>query len=234
MAFIQQVETSSAGAPGSLTTGSITTTAGNLLVAVIQYDDLTTPTVTTTQAGGFTAIPGATADTGVGARIKIAAYYATANGGATTFTLTNTSTGLCIYVAEYSGGTIYLSGAGAGAYQNGPGLGANIITTGSVGGSGSVLLFGFSMNAQINATPAPSAGTSPTAFTGRTTVWATRNTVTPTGLPEDAIITGSGAATFGTVSGNQFNLFVTVAAAFSSTPPVTIAGPVPRQLYIMP
>jgi hypothetical protein len=214
MAFVQQVEVSSAAAPGSVTTGSITTTAGNLLVMVIQFDDVQTPVITTSQANSFVRIVGATADTGAGARVKLQTYYATANGGATTFTLTVGGTGMALYVAEYSGGTIYVNGAGNGAFQNGPGSGANTIVTGNVGAAGPVLLFAFSCCAQLNV--ASTAGTIPLAFTGRTTVWGTRGSGTAIGTPEDISITGNGGGTFGITGGGAAELWVSVAAAFST------------------
>ena len=219
MAFVQQTETSSAGSPGSLTTGAITTTAGNLLWIVVTYDDTASPTVSSSQSDVITAAPLAISHS-PGIHAYFAGYYAVAVGGSTTFTLGNlsTTTGMGIYVAEYHvpGASFALSGTGAASATQVPSaIGADLLIAGPVGSSGSVLLLGFSIDSQFNGSVAPTAGTTPVAFTGRTPVWATRNLGTTSALPEDATITGNGTATAGTVSGNQFNNFNTIAAAFS-------------------
>jgi hypothetical protein len=87
-------------------------------------------------------------------------------------------------------------------------------------GTQAALLFGFCVD--VNNTSAPTPGTTPSAFTGRPTVWAS-NAVA---LPEDfrVTVTGTYAATFGSNNTNRFDTFDVIALAFlEATNSVSIA-----------
>jgi len=216
-AFVQQVETSTTSNPASITSGAITTTAANLLIAVTTYDSTQSSVFTSSAGETWTSLVSAVR---AGGNYKLELLWANAIGGSTTFTDTVGLSGKGIYVAEYSNAGHYISGTPQGVLQTGPGVGANTISSGLVGSSGSTLLFGFCFDTQFSAT-APIAGTSPIAFTGRTSVWSGRSGGVACATAEDFNNTGDGAATFG--PGNQFNNFLTVAAAFTLVYPATMA-----------
>lgn len=158
---------------------------------------------------GFPTTSATAYASGTGALIGL--YAQNVSAAATTVTLSQ-STGLNLdglYVGDYSG--IAASGAflgGVGVRQNGSGtVGANLLTTPNVSGvSGTSLLFGFAFD--FAGSLASTAGTSPTAFTGRTPVWTAS-------VPEDSLVTSNVAATWGTNSTDAYDSFYLVAMAFS-------------------
>jgi PASTA domain len=161
-------------------------------------------------SGALTGSPtsSATAFNG-GAQIVVGFYANNAANVSTSLTVTLGSNaflkGLLLadyFVGQFLGASSHFQGGGGS-------VSPNVITSGSVPGAitGSTLI-GFSFDEQGN-TP-PTAGTSPTSFTGRTPVWTTNNSA----LLEDAAVSSSVAATFGTVSGNEFDGFFTIGMAF--------------------
>jgi hypothetical protein len=162
----------------------------------------------------LTGSPTVSANAYAESQMLIGLYAQNAIAAATTITLTETAGSHLdgLYVADYSGiATTNAFLGGASAVRSSSGIGANLITTGNVTGvSSSALLVGFTFDATGGAVP--TAGTSPTVFTGRAAVWNSS-----TSLPEDAIISSNVAATWGTVSGNQFDTFYSGAMAFALT-----------------
>lgn len=213
LVFLQQQENSSAVGPGFIVTPPMTTVAGNLLVVVAETGSDPFTNVISSSAGEVFSASIASALFSAG-HVRINLYWAIANGGVTTFTNTVAGSGLGIYVAEYTTGglTVSVSGTPAGALSNGPGTGANAITSGLLGSSGTVLTFGFCTDAQGHL-PGPTAGT---GYTGRTGVWLPLGNGGTIATPEDKATSGNAAATFTASATNQFDIFLTVAAAFAS------------------
>jgi hypothetical protein len=143
-------------------------------------------------------------------------------GGSLTINLTPTSgNGFGIYVAEYSGLGSLVASSFQSQVQAGPGIGANILTTSSNPNvtSAPAMLWGFSLNANALSTPSPDVGPSvgtTLSYTSRTIGWLGSST-NQVALAEDIRITSTGTnpITFGSVSGNQFDGFATIAFAIA-------------------
>jgi hypothetical protein len=126
-----------------------------------------------------------------------------------------------LQVWEYSGlaTSAYISGSFQSQVQAGPGVGANAITTSSNPNATSApaMVWGISVNSNAfvggSGDAGPALGTS-SSFNSRTVGWI--GTTLQAALAEDIRVTATGtkAITFGSVSGNQFDTFDTVAAAF--------------------
>lgn len=217
-AFVQQQQVSVATQTTPLTLPSITTTAGNALVVTV----LATSGATVSLSGNgntYTQAP-TTGALDSGSSLALMIFYAQNINAGATVVVTSASPGSlhAVYVAEYSGlATSGLLVSSVGNFQAGPGSTANSVTSTSITNSVSAMLFGFTFPDNGTITVLPTAGTSPTAFTGRVGVWATLNgNATAPGIPEDAAISSSAASTFGSAAGAlQFDNFVTVAAVFA-------------------
>lgn len=143
-------------------------------------------------------------------------------GGALTFTLSGAGT-YGLWVPEYSG--LGASPLIAGSFQTGsqgsPGVGTNILTTTTNPNVTTTPAMLFGISANINALTGPNGDAGPSvgttlAYNSRAVGWLGSGSQQGA-LAEDFRITSSGAnpITFGTVSGNQFDTFVTLAVAFS-------------------
>lgn len=217
-AFVQQQEISVASQTSPLTLPSITTTAGNALLVVVFG---TSNMVVTVADGVNTYAQASTTGAIQTGNFALQLFYAQNISAGATVAVATVSLGALdgAYVAEYSGlATSGLLVNSIGNFQAGPGTTPtlNSVTSGSVTNAVSAMLFGFTLPTNSGVTSQPTAGTSPTAFTGRTAVWGTFNGGTAVGIPEDAAISASAAATFGAAAGAlQFDNFLTVAAAFA-------------------
>jgi hypothetical protein len=207
---------SSIGATGS---ASYSATLGNtLLVAVLSGTG--TPGVT----DGFNTYTLLGATTPSFASVFLAIYSANVTtGGSLTVASGSTNTN-GIYVAEYSGlaASAFIPSSFQFGTQVPNAIGANIITTTANPNVTSVnaMLWGFSVdnNALSGTEPGPAAGTSPIAYaaTSHAAGWLGTGS-NQSALAEDTRITSTGSTTpitFGTVSGNQFSGYLTIAAAF--------------------
>lgn len=217
--FVQQTEISVASQTSPLTASAITTTGGNALICVA----FGTSNMVVTLAGNSNTYSQAPTSAAVDPGSKaLQLFYAPNINAGSTVVVATASTGALdgLYVAEYSGlATSAMLINSIGNFQSGPGTTPtlNSVTSGSVTNTVPAMLFGFTYPDNTAVTALPTAGTSPTAFTGRTGVWATFNgNATAPGIPEDAAISASAAATFGCAAGAlQFQNFLTVAAVFA-------------------
>jgi hypothetical protein len=205
-AHVQSVEADNSGASvGSVDSPAFSPalTAGNLMVCYVWYlhtNDPTLPTTATLSGGGSpTWVQEAVTSN---AQTHLHAFYALNVPGGTTTAVTATFgeniSYPAIWVAEYSGFTTSSARlAFLGANFAAPTAGANDVTSGLLGtlSDQPAGIIGFSQNE--NSDGAPTAGTSPLAFTSRGTGWDYG--ATAGARLEDARVTAttSVAATFG-------------------------------------
>jgi len=233
-AFVQQSETSFATgqSPIAMPT-ALTFTAGNcLLFAAISSLSTVADVSFTDNLGG-----GASSNTytivgqspGIASSNSIVYGYAANCKGASTIVSVNNSGGAALgalYVVEYSG--LALSGVLLGsnsAETSGPGIGANIISSGTAAITGTpAMIWGLCYDFTGN-TVQTSAGTSPLGFTGRTRIWSVISG-TANGQPQDCRVTSNGTygATWGTSSGNQYDVYDQVFMALAEATAATIPG----------
>jgi hypothetical protein len=217
----------SAGAVGSV---SYSATLGNTLIVPVLS---TTATPTITDGSNTYTLLGATAAL---ASNFLALFLApVTTGGALTISSGAT---FGIYVAEYSGlaASAFIAGSFQSNTQVPNAIGADILTTTSNPNVTSIpaMLWGFcvDINGLSGTEPGPTAGTTPISYaaTSHAAGWLGTGS-NQTALAEDTRITSTGSTapiTFGTVSGNQFSGYLTVAAAFIeggasiNTPPAPI------------
>jgi hypothetical protein len=215
--FVQQDQAANT-AMGSCSTKGITVATGDFLIVTVLGNQVV-PVVKDGSIGNTYNLLGSVA-TKPG--IYLYAFYA-ANAHAGRTALTVSENCAAIYDAEYSGiaTSSPLVGSLATNYQNGPGIGANAISSGNVNlTTQPSMLWAFSANVSFLSRGAPTAGTLPHVLTGRTAVWnGVQGSTTVVALPEDYRVTSAGdiEATFGPGAGNsaQYDQILTVAAVFA-------------------
>jgi hypothetical protein len=207
---------------GSGGTGSVSysPTVGNTLI-VYAY---------ASSVSGLTLSDGSNTYTFLGNVQNFGMWWAHVASSASTISLSGTST-YGIFVKEVSGlaTSAYIASSFQSQEQDGPGIGANAVTTSSNPNvsSAPAMLEGCSMCVQAvtGNDVGPAVGTT-LAYTGRTMGWL--GGVSQQGAAnEDIRITSTGTqpVTFGSVSGNQFDTFYTVAAAFvENIPAIVVPG----------
>jgi hypothetical protein len=211
-AFVQQVETSIAsGAGQTLVAPSLTVTGGNLLVIATTGPSTTLNTTTLSDgAVGNTYIRIVSLNDAADNRCINYFYALNAKSGATVVTTTTTGGWQDgIYVAEYSGASVFL--ASNSNLNASPGLGTDAVTSGLINvTSAPALLVGYAHN-----TSGPNTASAGTGFTGRTTVWVTVNA---RGFPQDMTenSTGNVAATWTAANGSNTELAIIAAFAGAS------------------
>lgn len=231
--FVQQVETSQGTGTSSLAAPSLTPTLGNMLLILTAGANTTTSALSDGGVGNtFTQL--ASFATASSKAILSAAYNC--KGGASIITTTSTggSDVGAILVQEFSGLAL------VGAYQtslsanqsNFGVIGANAITTVNLNPSAQpAMLWGLCWDLTQPGL-APSAGTSPSAFSARTAIWsALPGAAGASSLPMDVRITSTGGVpiTAGTSAPNQYDNFLTIGAIFSEVgafgPAVALSPP---------
>lgn len=159
-------------------------------------------------------------------------FYYCLSAASGTYTVTGNcpSDGHAVAALQYRGIGSFQNFTGAD--QNGPGNGANNVNSGNAACTAApALVWGFAMDStQFNngsAVAAPTAGTSPLAFTSRGGLWlagATNNTA----ISEDVRVTSTGnyAATFGSSGGSAFDTYYSAVMIFGEIvpPPPNIIG----------
>lgn len=202
----------SAGAAGSV---NYTPTTGNTLIVCASANTATSGLTLSDTHNTYNFLGN------VGTNPSLGMWWANVtSSGAQTISLTGTGT-YGMFVKEISGlaTSSFIASSFQSQQQNGPGVGANIVTTSSNPNvtSQPAMLQGFSINTNPvtgGADAGPATGTT-LAFIGRTVGWLGSGSQ-QAAQDEDIRITSTGTqpVTFGAVSGNQFDTFLTVAAAF--------------------
>jgi hypothetical protein len=227
-AFVQGTSggTSTTGTSNQAT-GSITVTGGNTLIAWVWQSSATVSGLTDTKSNTWVNV--------FVSPIIASAYYLMcyvcqgANAGATVVTNTNL-VGYGIWVEEISGLNTSAAPLGYATtyYSNGGGgVGANLINSGNTASLTNVPagVFGFSVNANgtTGSDVGPSVGTT-NSPTGRTVPWV-GGSAQSTAAAEDYRLTvaGTATATFGTVSGNQYDNFAVGVIVLAEPPAPTIS-----------
>jgi hypothetical protein len=172
-----------------------------------------------TFSGPLLGTPTTTGMAYIGVSYLLIAMYAQNVSAVPTVISVTQSTGTNLYgayAADYSG--ISALGAylgGSGSYTAARPIGPDNINSGNVSGV-NVPSMGFGFCWNVSAQAVPTAGTTPTAYTGRGGVWETGSSIA-----EDALIASNVPATFGVVSGNQYDTFATVGMAFALSVPTS-------------
>lgn len=200
------------GASGSI---NYTATAGNTLKVYSLTNAVPTGLTISDGSNTYTLLGSVT-----GGGVFLGEWRAhVATGGALTIIMSAAGT-YGMWLEEISGlaTSSFIAGSFQSQTQNGPGVGANILTTSANPNATSApaMVSAFSVNVNAFTVPSsdagPSLGTS-SAFNSRTVGWI--GVAQQAALAEDirVTVTGTKAMTFGTVSGNQFDTFLTVASA---------------------
>lgn len=218
-AFVQGADNSSVAGVASLAV-TLTPTPGNTLIIVTNQASASTPTLTDTGGNSYSA-PVSTANLG-----QALVLYLCQNtlGGSNTLTAHSNSTNLsALYVAEYSGlvqsgGTLGYAGQG----QNGPGAGADSVSSGTFAFSAVPAMI-FALSIDQTGSNVPVAGT---GFTGRGSLFANYTGGVRAISEDQRIVTpGTYAGTFApSVSGHTGDLFLTIAFALQEIVGLPVAS----------
>ena len=219
---------SSATAGGTTRTITYSPTIGNTLIAVAMTDTLGSNLVINDGANIYTYISSITSGSSY-----LNLFSAPVTGSTSTISLTKSGGGgnlYGFYVAEYSGlsSNAYIVSSFQSQYQNGPGSGANLLTTTANPNITSVpaMLWAFTCDFSQLAGGAnvgvPAAGTS-LSYNSRAVAWVSGGAAN-SAVAEDIRITSTGTnpATFTAGSALQFDQFFTIAAAFLEAAPSPI------------
>jgi hypothetical protein len=148
-----------------------------------------------------------------------------ASSGVATFTCASALAGTTTVTATFSGGAVqgvyaredsslgaFVSLVGS-LYAGAGATGANLNSSGAVSGvTGPATIIAFTVDTNTT-TVVPTPGT---GFTGRTGVWSGANAGNACAISEDQAISSNVAATFGILTGNQYDTFLTPAAVFQA------------------
>lgn len=216
--FTQQQAASNAAGATSLSTPSMTVTAGHsLIVEETCHDTLKLAVPTDVQGDVFVQV-GSTLN--IGNWYRAAYYLKTAIGGATVVTYTPSTA--CagesgLYVADFTSMGAVLNATQN--VQNPPGGGTDAITSAVANATVQpALVFGFSYEID-NGGGFTSVAVHGTGFTGLTPVWSGLYGAIAAGVPEYKIVsvTGNVAATFTSTADGTYNAFFSDVVIVNST-----------------
>jgi hypothetical protein len=192
---------------------------GNTLIVVVSGNAVSTAITVSDGVNTYTLVGGSGTNPSLG-------LWVTTVTSVTSLTIAASGGSFGIQVFEYSGlaSTPLIAGSFEGQQQAGPGVGANALTAGTASDVTTVpaLLFGISANAGSLAgfnDAGPALGTT-LSYNPRTVGWI-GGASQQSALAADVRITSAGnnSVNFGSVSGNQFDTFQTIQAAFAESGP---------------
>lgn len=209
-AFVQKIDNSQVGPGPNSIPVSMTNTAGNLLIAINRMNPGLNSSVTDTLGNTWSPGPGA-GHAGIFAFGLFLHFVQNCLGGANTITgHTNGTTDEAIAVYEYSG--VAIAGGALGANYNavnGPGTGADILTSGTFSVSTvPALLFAFGADFSGGAMPPNGTG-----FTPRGAVWSNYAS-TQQAEDQRILVSSSPAGTFSLVASGG-DVYGALAVAFA-------------------